>query len=531
MLRLIFVSIYITVALAQTDFDWQTLNSSKKLDWKPCYSGFQCTRLTVPLDYSAPQTGSASIAIVRLQSTAPKSEYRGPILYNPGGPGGSGVDAIVQNTGAYFASIFGNEYDIVGFDPRGVSYSTPIISFFKTEAERRFLIPSPTNIVYPSLNASSNALSQEWANQQLLGKLALASDTNHYYQYMSTDNIARDMLSITEACGFEKLQYYGISYGSVLGATFATMFPDKVGRLIIDGVFEMPSYFNSNTTSMMVDVDSSLESFFEGCNQAGPEICPFYEATAAEISVKLDALTASVKEKPFAVLTPGSYGIMDFDFLRNTILDALFDPYDPNNGFVSLGQSLASLAEGNATSFYDMNAVPTFECQASTTPFHENNLEAYMTIACGDALPVNDTLTELQEYWVSGLKMSSFSDLLSITRVLCSGYTIHRPGRFVGPVGAKNASFPLLLVGNTLDPATPHAGAVQTSKLFPGSAVLTQNCVGHTSLVAPSTCTAGYFQMFPSANSSAKKTVQSVEQKRRVDAWGKLRRGPSRRAM
>ncbi|KAJ6473852.1 hypothetical protein C8R45DRAFT_782251, partial [Mycena sanguinolenta] len=72
----------------------------------------------VPLDYSGPQPGSASIAIVRWPSTSPKSEYLGPILFNPGGPGGSGVDAIVQS-GAAFASIFGPEFDIVGFDPRG----------------------------------------------------------------------------------------------------------------------------------------------------------------------------------------------------------------------------------------------------------------------------------------------------------------------------------------------------------------------------------------------------------------------------
>lgn len=76
--------------------------------------------LQVPLDYNAPQSEFASIAIVRLPSTSPKSEYRGPILFNPGGPGGSGVDAIV-GAGAAFATVFGPEFDIVGFDPRGAS--------------------------------------------------------------------------------------------------------------------------------------------------------------------------------------------------------------------------------------------------------------------------------------------------------------------------------------------------------------------------------------------------------------------------
>ncbi|KAF8175595.1 TAP-like protein-domain-containing protein, partial [Mycena galopus ATCC 62051] len=510
-----------------------------KLNWTSCYSGFQCSLLQVPLDYSAPQSDSASIAIVRLPSTSPKSEYLGPILFNPGGPGGSGVDAIVQ-AGAAFATIFGPEFDIVGFDPRGVSYSTPTISFFKTEAERRFLIPSPEIVLYPSLNASSNAVSKTWGDFGLLGQLALQNDVEHHLQHMSTDNIARDMLQITEAFGFEKLQYWGISYGSVLGATFATLFPDKVGRLMIDGVEDMDSYYTANTTNMMVDVNGSLQAFFDGCNEAGPENCPFYAPTSSEISAKLDALTSSIKEQPIPVITPDSHAIIDFTFLRNAILGSLFAPYDPAVGFVPLAQALEALANGNATVLYDLIPVPTFECQTSPPPFHLNNFESYTAIACGDPVSINDTVAQLEEYYLNAAKVSQFSDLVSSSRVLCAGYKIHRPGRFTGPVGAKNTSSPLLLVGNTLDPATARAGAVKTSEAFPGSVVLTQDSVGHTSLVAPSLCTYGYFrayfvngtlpaagtvcpvdaELFPpaSGNVTSKRRLQSLEEKGLLDA-------------
>ncbi|KAJ7864297.1 TAP-like protein-domain-containing protein [Mycena olivaceomarginata] len=257
----------------------------------------------------------------------------------------------------------------------------------------------------------------------------------------------------------------------------------------------------------------------------------------------MDALTESVKQQPIAVVTPGSYGLVDVDFLRNTVLEALFDPYDNVSGFVPLGKSLAALAKGDATFIYNQSAVPTFECSASnSTTLHENNLEAYMTIGCGDAVQINDTLAELQDYWVGGLKVSSYSDLLSSTRVFCArvfpGYKTHRPGRFQGPVGAKNVSFPLLLVGNRLDAGTAHAGAVQTAEAFPGSVVLTQDSLGHTSLVAPSQCLWGYFreyfvngtlpavgtscpidiELFPSANATAKRTILSAEEKRSMDA-------------
>ncbi|KAJ7038690.1 hypothetical protein C8F04DRAFT_1088340 [Mycena alexandri] len=493
------------LATAESDFDWRTLHASKTLHWTPCYSApLQCTLLQVPMDYNAPRNGvTASIAIVRYPSTSPKSQYRGPLLFNPGGPGGSGVDAIV-GAGADFATAFGEQFDVVG-----VSYSTPTISFFKTEAERRFLIPSATNVLYASFNASSVSLADTYANMQLMGQLAIENDPNGYLQHMSTDNIARDMLSITEAFGFEKLQYWGVS-------------DDKVGRLIIDGVEDMNAYYTANFTNDMLDTDKSMQTFYSGCAEAGAQACAFHAPSASQVAANLAALTASVKAEPIAVLTPQSHGILDYVFLRNAVLDALFDPY---NSFAALAEGLAALASGNATLLYAQNEVPTFECDctAPAPAFHENNFEAYMAIECGDGLPVNDTIAQLQQFYEDGLKVStSFADLLLTTRVLCAGYKIHRQGRFTGPVGAKNTSFPLLLVGNTLDPVTPHANA---------------DSVGHTSLVATSDCTFSYYkayfvngtlpppgtvcsveaELFPSpgstsSNATAKRTTENLEE-------------------
>ncbi|KAJ7278004.1 hypothetical protein C8J57DRAFT_1579788 [Mycena rebaudengoi] len=107
-------------AKATSEFEWTKLTPSERLEWKPCYSGFQCSRLQVPLDYSAPHKGVATIAVAKYPSTSPKSQYRGPVLFNPGGPGASGVELIVE-TGAAFATVLGAQFDIVGFDPRDTS--------------------------------------------------------------------------------------------------------------------------------------------------------------------------------------------------------------------------------------------------------------------------------------------------------------------------------------------------------------------------------------------------------------------------
>ncbi|KAJ6562149.1 Alpha/Beta hydrolase protein [Mycena capillaripes] len=487
-------SILLNALAADSNFDWEMLTATASLNWTSCYSGFECSLLEVPLDYTADK-GNASIAVVRFPSTAPKSEYLGPILFNPGGPGNSGVAAIV-NMGVQFAEFLGNQFDVVGFDPRGVSFSKPSLSFLKTAAERETWTPADLNIRFASLNATSESIPSRWAHFQLIGQLAEQRDTENLLQHFTTDNVARDMLRITEAFGFEKLQYWGVSYGAVLGATFATLFPDNVGRLVIDGVMDGDAWHTANFTGSLTDTDKTLQSFFDGCAAAGPDGCAFYAPTAAEIAANLTALTESLRAQPFPVLTDISHGIVDYSLLRAYLFTALFTPY---NSFVALAQGLADLAAGNATTLYAASQIPAFECDcgAPGVPLTDNMYEAAVTMLCNDAEAVDDSISDLREFYQNEAKLSSFADIWGVWRIYCSGWRVHRDGRFLGPIGA-NTSFPLLIIGNTADPATPLAFAKKASGLFPGSVLLTQDSPGHTSLAAPSLCTHGalraYFQ-------------------------------------
>lgn len=115
---------------AQT-FDWTNVTASSSLSLTPCYDGLQCSRLTVPQQYSDPSAGEAQVALVVVPSALPHDDpaYMGPLLFNPGGPGTSGVDTIVENA-AQARFVFGPGYDIVGFDPRGVGHTTPLLALF-----------------------------------------------------------------------------------------------------------------------------------------------------------------------------------------------------------------------------------------------------------------------------------------------------------------------------------------------------------------------------------------------------------------
>ncbi|KAJ6569153.1 alpha/beta-hydrolase [Mycena capillaripes] len=480
-------------AVAQPVFNWDQLTPSESLDWVACYSTFQCARLEVPLDYSDPSVGTAALAVIRLPANVSKAEYRGPLLFNPGGPGGSGVDTLVT-TGASFQVVFGSEYDIVSFDPRGVSYSTPIASFFQTDAERALWNAGslPT-----SLNASSDSLPHDWARGKLLGQLAAQRDSSGILTYMTTDLVARDLLHITEKFGFEKVKYYGISYGSVLGATFAAMFPDKVERILIDGVLDADAWFNANLTIEATDTDKVLQSFFDGCAAAGPDLCAFYEPTAAAIADRLAALTESVRAQPVPVITPTAYGIVDYSLLHSVLFTSFYVPYML---FGPVAQGLAALESGDGSILFSIaQQTPPFQCDCSndTAPFHLNGGEAVFAIQCGDAVEVTDTLEELRAFYDNAAKTSEFVEfLVGSNRVSCAGWQVYRKGRFEGPVAAANTSFPLLLLTTSADPVAPKAAALKTLAGFPGSAIFTQDSPGHTSITAPSICTSTYFRQY-----------------------------------
>ncbi|KAJ7328502.1 Alpha/Beta hydrolase protein [Mycena albidolilacea] len=477
---------------AQTTFLWDQLAPSADLDWVTCYSRFQCTRLEVPLDYSDASVGTADLAVIRLPANVSKSEYRGPLLFNPGGPGGSGVDTLVQ-AGPSLQLVFGSEYDIVSFDPRGVSYSTPVAAFFQTDAERALW---NAGSLPASLNASSDALPFNWARGKLLGQLAAQRDTSGILKYMTTDNVARDMLLITQKFGFEKLQYYGLSYGTVLGATFATLFPDKIERILIDGVLDADAWFNTNLTIEATDTDKVLQSFFDGCAAAGPELCAFYEPTAAGVADRLTALTESVRTHPVAAITPVGYGIVDYSFLRQALFTSFYVPYML---FGPIAQGLAALENGNGSILLSIVQQPAFECDCSndTVPFHLNNGEAVFAVQCGDGSKVTDTLEELRAWYDNAAKTSKFVEfLVGSNRVSCAGWQVYRDDRFEGPVAAANTSFPLLLLTTSADPVAPSAAALKTLAGFPGSAIFTQDSPGHTSMTAPSLCTSTYFRQY-----------------------------------
>lgn len=210
------------------------------------------------------------------------------------------------------AGILQGQHNIVGFDPRGVGLSGPSVDCWPGNPEGRAQFEK---LYFPEIyNASSTTAGRQFAAAEIFGEVcsSIVGGSNGSAAFVSTPAVARDMLSFVEAEQKQrlaknesdneqaKLWYYGVSYGTVLGATFAHLFPDRVERMVLDGVVEAEDYYSLGWRSNLYDADKALDSFIQSCFQAGEkERCAFWGPSVHDIRSRLDALLQGLEYNPF----------------------------------------------------------------------------------------------------------------------------------------------------------------------------------------------------------------------------------------
>jgi len=321
------------------------------------------------------------------------------------------------------------------------------------------------------------------------------------------------MLSIINASGTAKLQYWGFSYGTVLGATFAAMFPDKVGRVIIDGVVDSENYYSGLWSNNLRDTDADLLDFYSACVDAGPSKCPIHENSTSLVKERIDNLLTKLKIAPVPLYETLSvhgsgrfqnayYDVVDYTMVKQVIFAILYQTHSLG---AYLANALAELERGNGEMIWAMSMkhaaemLMTCDCPVDgESPVPPRGLfEATLSIGCGDVVePLNESLEELREAYEEMAKTSMFADGWFI-RAACSGWKVRAKERFTASFN-QTTSHPLLIIGNTADPVTPLWNAHKMSEGFTDSVVLTQNSPGHCSIAATSLCTVkairAYFQ-------------------------------------
>src|SRR5690349_4333976 len=210
-----------------------------------------CTTLSVPVDYAKPGGRRISLALDMIPATAPRSQQQGVLLVNPGGPGGSGLSLAAEVAQGLSPSVAA-QYDIVGFDPRGVGSSVPALS-----CDPGFFVGPRPN--YIPANAA--------AEQVLVNRAkTYAADCSQKYGWllplMTTQNVARDMDAIRAAFGVSKINYYAFSYGTYIGQVYATLFPDRVRRMVLDSVVDPTGVWYADNVGQDFAFQGRMDAFF-----------------------------------------------------------------------------------------------------------------------------------------------------------------------------------------------------------------------------------------------------------------------------
>jgi pimeloyl-ACP methyl ester carboxylesterase len=282
---------------APTDFDWETISPSWDLHFTSCYDEFQCARLLVPVDWLEEDTAkrnskTMAIAVIRMPANlTDASSHGGAVIVNPGGPGNSGIQEILTN-GHFLRNLVDSShkrFDVMSFDPRGMGSSTPAADCFASEAERQLYNAQSLGALLGGreTDLSDASVARKRANAQALGHKCMLPGPDGYVvqEFMSTASVARDMLQIVdklenlrmvekssdeteigldgrkgqaplgnadatkskedagdEVRNLPRLQYLGLSYGTMLGNTFISMFPERVKRMVLDGVIVPEDY-------------------------------------------------------------------------------------------------------------------------------------------------------------------------------------------------------------------------------------------------------------------------------------------------
>ncbi len=454
--------------------------AQQKIAWAKCFGGpFQCGTLQVPLDYDRPNGPAIALGLTRLPATDPEHRI-GSLLINPGGPGGPGSAFIVEAGPDLFTPEVRARYDLVGFDPRGISTSAALRCFGNDRQWDPFFTP----FAFPM---DPNELEQWIAGDHFLDD-ACARRGGAIAEHMSTANVARDMDRLRAAVGDARLHYFGVSYGSFLGTTYANLFPERVGRLVVDGVLDPVAWTTGVgheaqtipfSTRLHSDAGAwaTLQEFFRLCD-AGGDRCPFSGGAQDRFAQLAEALLAAPKVVAFP---DGTEGELNYSTLVAITLNYMY--FSPD--WPELAQLLADFESAPASTRVGaaprrLSRSPDWVSHRSF-PRYFNAPEGFPAVACADS----DNPTSYDSWFAAGVAADAsapyFGRIWTWASGICADWPFTDSDRYTGPWHRVTAN-PVLVVGNQFDPATRYAGAQTVAATLPGARLLTLHAWGHTSL-------------------------------------------------
>ncbi|MCM2391677.1 alpha/beta hydrolase [Streptomyces albipurpureus] len=445
--------------------------AQKGIDWANCPADWgipqpiQCGSVTVPLDYARPHGKQITLAVDRIANTGTKEERQGALLYNPGGPGGSGLrfPTRVTNKNPLWVNT-AKAYDFVGFDPRGVGRSTPISCMDPQE-----FVKAPKADPVPDSEGDKRAqrkLAAEYAD-------GCAERSGWMLPHMTTPNTARDLDVIRAALGERKLNFLGVSYGSYLGAVYATLFPGHVRRMVVDSVVN-PSrkkiWYQSN-----LDQDVAFQTRWDDWKEwiAAHDATFRIGDTSQKVEAQWQKLRATAKKAPLG-------GVVGPAELTSFFQGAPY--YD--SSWAPVARIWSKYVAGDAQPLIDA-AAPDLSDTAGNIR-SENSNAVYTAVECADA----KWPTSWRTWDRDNTRLHRDYPFMTWANAWMNLPCATWPSKQHTPVNVKsgNGLPPVLIVQAERDAATPFEGAVELHKRLKGSRlVVEENAGSHgvTGLVNP----------------------------------------------
>jgi pimeloyl-ACP methyl ester carboxylesterase len=437
------------------------------LKWGECdVIGFECTDLTVPLDYENPSADAElQLAVSRKKATG-EGDPTGSLMVNPGGPGGSAIDYLQQAAAVGFPAEIRENYDIVGMDPRGVGRSEPVECLSDREMDaytRTDQTPDDPGEVDKLVTAYKNFA--EGCEQRTSGLLA----------HVSTREVARDTDVLRAALGDEKLSYYGASYGTYLGATYAGLFPYRTGRLVLDGAMDPSLEAVEINRQQTGGFATAFRAFAEDCVER--RNCPLGNGTPEQAGKKLSAFFAKVDDEP---LETGESRTLTESLATTGVIQAMYTQvYWPR-----LRAALADAMDGDGAGLLAL-ADAYYEREADGS--YGNIMFANPAVNCLDLPPAFSGPAEVKDAIASFEKVSPvFGRTFAWASMNCTYWQVEPTGE-PHRIAAKGAT-PMIVVGTTRDPATPYAWAQGLAGQMKTADLLTYVGDGHTAFMQGSRC-------------------------------------------
>ncbi|MFJ4266286.1 alpha/beta hydrolase [Paenarthrobacter nicotinovorans] len=435
---------------------------SQSVEWSSCGDGLQCGKVRVPMDYAQPGSEEISLAAIKLPSTGKK---KGSILVNPGGPGGSGVDFIKDAGTTHFTEKLRANYDVVGFDPRGVKDSAPVKCM--TDAERDAARAKVFRKDTDEGLAAAIAFNKSFAEQ-------CAQQTGPVLGHIDTVSAAKDLDILRAVVNDSKLNYLGFSYGTFLGSTYASLFPDNVGRLVLDGAVD-PSISNEELTAGQARAfEKAIHTYVASCQKQNQ--CPMSGSVdngVQEIRDLINAVDQNPQTAKDGRLVTGN------DFVNGLIL-----PLYNDQSWPALTQALDSAFSGDVSQM--MRLADLGADRESNGTYSSNSAFAFQAINCLDYPMVMDTAGMRAEEARLLQESPTFGSFFAYGGVNCKDWPYPNT-RTPAPVKYSGEA-PIVVVGTTGDPATPLEWSQSLRKQLGNASLVTWEGEGHTAYGRSNSC-------------------------------------------